>query len=364
MRDVKATTPGNAEVIAGLQVALDRAKSGIARACALVFCEHQGADVMYMGDVDARAQIMYGCNLLNHLILTGTSNHVNHAQGSDKGPPANLWKYDLTCDPMCFDFLPWLVTAEMARRQEQAPGPLKLAFVRNPNALMKIDDSKWQFFHNVMRPILKMFNAVESEEAVHGRHAPFVGLRTIADRYNRGEMVPQIEVPAIAMGSMQAYLKGRKPVTITLRELPNRYEQRNSDVEEWLKFARWLTRKGEDVIILRDTVVAGEALDGFETFPEASRDIVTRAALYESAKCNTFVANGPWGLANYSKVPWLLFAIVDNNQPDGFNRPEYWDMFMGLNEQHQLPWATDKQKIIFARDKFDNLRGAYEELRL
>ena len=361
MQDVIPPTPGNAEVIDAFEKALVRAKGGLARAAAIVFCEYQGADVMYAGDVDARAQVMYGCNLLNHLILTGTSNHVQHTGAN--APPANLWKYDLTTDPICFDFLPWLVTAEMTRRREQCIDPLKIAFVRNPNSLMQITDEKWAFFHNVMRPVLKLFNATEDEKACQGRHANFVGLRDISIAAKNGEPVPQMEIPKESDEAVKHFLRGSKPVTLTLREM-DRYAQRNSDIDEWMKFARWLEHKGEDVIIVRDTSKADEPIESYRTFPESSKNILTRAALYENAKCNCFVANGPFGLACYSQVPWLMWALVNDEQPDGFNRPDYWNKFMGLNEHMQLPWSSDKQKMVFKRDKFDNLRAAYEELAL
>jgi hypothetical protein len=362
MQDVEVKTPGNAEVIAGLEAALIRAKTGMARAAAIVFCEFQGADVMYMGDVQARAQVMYGCSLLNHLIITGTTNHLHHID-SLSAPAANLWKYDISSDPICFDFLPWLVTAEMVRRREGAPAPLKIAFCRNPNSLLKITDDRWAFFNNVMRPILPLFGAVEDQAAVNGRHADFVALREISAAFMRGETVPTVQVPEQTRRDMEGKLAGRRPVTLTIREKLE-YEQRNSNLDEWRKLAKWLTRRGEDVIVVRDTVKAHEPFDEFETCPEASIDVLKRAALYESAKCNFYVANGPWGLAQYSKVPWLMFVEVNNEQPDGFNQPEYWRLFMGVGKEKQIPWATPQQRIVYARDTFDNMRAAYEELHL
>jgi hypothetical protein len=363
MQDVEVKTPGNAEVIAGLEAALARAKTGVARAAAIVFCEYAGADVMYMGDVQARAQVLYGCTLLNHLIITGTSNHLHHTTGSPQNPAANLWKFDLTADPICFDFLPWLVSAEMTRRREGAPAPLRVAFVRNPNSLVTIEESKWKFFHNVIRPVLSLFGAVEDEAAAVGRHADFVAYKDISKWHQAGEEVPVITVPDMAKDKMDKRLKGRTPVTITLREM-DRYEQRNSDIDEWKRFARWLKARGEDVIVVRDTAKAGLPFDRFEICPEASEHIHARAALYAKAKCNLFVANGPWGLAEFSKVPWLMFCMVDEAQVEGFNRPDYWKTFMGMTETGQVPWATPQQRIVYKRDRFQHLCAGYEALQL
>ena len=158
-------------------------------------------------------------------------------------------------------------------------------------------------------------------------------------------------------------LDGRRPVTITLREGAG-FAHRNSDMEAWQKFGRWLSRKGESVIIVRDTINADKPLANFDICSDASLDLHKRAALYRHAKCNCFVTNGPWGLAYFTKVPWLTFASIDDEQPEHFNRPAWWNMFMGLTHEKQLPWATAQQRIIYKRDTFDNLRGAYEELGL
>src|SRR5262249_13756503 len=135
MRETEPVVPGNEQVVDGLQKALARAQTGIAKCVALIFCEHAGADVMYLGDVSARAQVVYGCELLNHLLATSSSMNVRRM---DETRSASLVKYALTADPICFDFLPWLVTADMRRRQEQQPGPLKVAFVRHPTSLAPV----------------------------------------------------------------------------------------------------------------------------------------------------------------------------------------------------------------------------------
>lgn len=360
MQEIEHKIPGNAEVIDGLEKALERAKSGLGRAVAIVFCEHGGADVMYLGDVHARAQVVYGCNLMIQLLVSSTSMNVRPLVPTIG---ADFVKYDLSSDPICFDFIPWLVTAKMKMIQEGAPGPLKVAFIRNPTSLAPITDQKWTFFNKVIRPSLELFGAVEDAAAAEGRHEEFAGLRDIAAGFKTGVYVPKIEVPERALLAMAGILEGRRPVTITLRESPS-YMHRNSDTQEWRKLARWLEHRGESVIVVRDTAKATERWGNFDICPEASTDILMRAALYELAKCNLFVTNGPWGLAYFGTKPWLMFASIDDDQPEQFNRPAWWNMFMGLNSDKQIPWSSPQQRIVYKRDTFDNMRNAYEALQL
>lgn len=374
MREIDHPVPGNAEVVDGLIKAAERASGrkvivtderlstsgGLAKAVAMVFCEEGGADCMYLGDIQARAQVVYGCELMKHMLVTSTSMNVRPLTPTIT---ADFVKYDLTSDPICFDFVPWMVTAEMRRRQEGAPGPLKVAFVRHPGSLAPVTDQKWQFFLNVIRPSMELFGAVEDAAAANGRHEEYCGLREIALMHKGGIEVPKIKVPEPAMQAIRNRLGNRNPVTLTLREGPS-YQHRNSDVEEWDKLAQWFSREGEDVIVVRDTARASEPFGPFEICPEASQNLHMRAALYEQSKCNLFVTNGPWGLAYFGSKPWLTFATITDDQPEGFNRPEWWGRYMGLNEDKQLPWATPQQRIVYENDKFENMKAAYKALQI
>ena len=360
MQNISEPVPGNQQVIDGLLQAVERARNGMARCAAIIFCEHGGADVMYLGDVNARPQVVYGCTLLNQILVSSTSMNVRPMEETRS---ASLVKYDLSGDPICFDFLPWLVSAEIRRRIEGAPAPLKVAFVRHPTSLTSITDQKWKFLNNVMRPMLELFGAVESGDAANGRHEEFLGLKPISEAYLSGVPVPQMQVPAEAMTRMADALNGRKPVTITLRE-SGAFAHRNSDLGEWDKFATWLSRQGEDVVIVRDTAKATELFGNFDICPEASVDLHMRAALYKQAKCNCFVTNGPWGLAYFTEVPWLMLASIDDSQPEAFNRPKWWQDFMGLNGDRQLPWASPQQRIVYDKDSFEVMKKAWLDLKL
>ena len=152
-------------------------------------------------------------------------------------------------------------------------------------------------------------------------------------------------------------------MTITLREM-DRFVHRNSNIEAWCAFGRWLEARGEQVIFMRDTAKADEPLPGFKTFPAGSKNAFMRAALYEQAKCNMFVSNGPIGWSLFGSRPWLAFHTVADDEPSECNTPAWWARFQGIVPPEQYPWSGPQQRLVYADDSFENLCAAWEDLRL
>jgi len=360
MREVKREpVAGNNKVMEGLQRALTRAAKGNVRAVGIITVEHLGCESEYWGDENARGLIVFGCETLKHVIVSSTAKM--HPQECDY----QIAHYDIGLHPICYDVIPWLAQAEMARIKNGAPAPLTICFVRTTNSMVELSQDRMAFFEKVVRPALSLFGAIEDVRAAGGRYIDFVGLRDVADAASSGEQVPLIRPASAAIAAIkeQVIKDGPAPVTMTLRET-GYYEYRNSNLEEWLKFARWLRKEGERVIVVRDTAKTHEPLNGFQTCPLASFDLHARAALYTQSRCNLFVQNGPWALAQFSDRPWLCFATIAEDSPEECNRPDWWAKFMGLNSQRQIAWAQDNQCIVYARDTFENMRRAYKDLRL
>src|SRR5262249_23406099 len=109
-----------------------------------------------------------------------------------------------------------------------------------------------------------------------------------------------------------------------------------------------------------DTAKAKETLDDCITLPVASENLVMRAALYEVAKCNIFVSNGPAALCVMSDKPGLYFQNV-------YDKSNYFPEtskghlhFCGFEAGGQWPIKTG-QRIIWKPDHFDNIRDAWLE---
>src|SRR4029077_2544614 len=84
-----------------------------------------------------------------------------------------------------------------------------------------------------------------------------------------------------------------------------------------------------------------------------------RMSLYDGAKCNLFVANGPATLAWFSDAPWLMFGKPDPNDHYFPNTPDGWKNFTGLDVGEQFPWARPDQRIVWEADRLDVLKQAW-----
>jgi hypothetical protein len=341
---------GNAQVIALLERALTQARTRPVRACSLTMVEGISAAIMLTGDTTASAQLNLGLDMLKAVLMQRNVN-VYDAVQSDAAP-ANRVECDLASFPICFDFTCWLAACEMLRRKEGAPAPLDIVFKNAPR--YDPTGAKGRFIDNVFRPMLALFNARERpDDGTPCRHVDFQAMREVAALYREGIAVPRLTVSHPREGGY---------VTITLRETYH-HQDRNSDLIAWTAFARWLNTQHERVIVVRDTACADSPLDNLITFETASRDLAVRASLYENAKCNCFVSNGPWSLAAFSLRPWLCFIKLEEVEQVGVNTPGYWRDYMGVNAEGQLPWATLKQRFVYQPDTFENLKSAYGALQ-
>jgi hypothetical protein len=237
-----------------------------------------------------------------------------------------------------FEFLIWLAEAEMTRVRMGAPAPLRVSFA---NTIA----TDW--LERVWRPLLPMLGAVEDPAITADDTTPFLSFdhmfNAMVGAAERGEPVPRLQAPEAARQTVRDMIGkcvGSAPVVITLREAA--YDMhRNSNLQEWLRFAAGLDA---GVIFVRDTAKAHEPLDGFTTYPHASTDVQIRMALYEQARMNFFVSNGPWMMAGLSAAPYRVFQT----QYAGCQGPQY-------------PWAGPDQRIVYALDRFENLTAAWRQ---
>ncbi len=267
--------------------------------------------------------------------------------------------YDLNLAPGSWDFIWSLMSIENVRR-DMGYSRVKVHFKSGsdkgfrPNEVIDLNHSqKSGMLNNVVRPMLKMFGMEEasevSESAIPFDYAPRHVVECFKETGKLARFYPSIMARKWALGLEQPY------VTITLREC-SYWPQRNSDIAEWIKFAKKLDRK---VIFVRDTANAYEPIDGFDISPSASKDVDYRLALYRRAEMNFGVNNGPCGFGwAASDIPYLTF----NTMPDSYvcNDPVWWRAHMGIDIGEQWPWHNPaKQRMIWAKDTSDNIAAAW-----
>jgi hypothetical protein len=280
--------------------------------------------------------------------------------------PANLVIYNVPAGSICFDFLNWIIDAEMIRRMEGAPPPLKVHFWfgRNGKDGLYTERCK-QMFEHVVKPALELVGAIEHSDAEKGRYYITRHIREIVTQSREGVEIPKFKAPERSLKAMKKWLGGATPITITLREAAD-WEHRNSSLDAWIRFAKDLEAQGETVIFVRDTCKATEMLDGFRTCPDASLNLQSRCALYELAKANLFVANGPCELAKFGTKPYLVFTQIE---PEGSayqaNTASFWkrEALMDI-PQDQYPWAAPNQRVVYQKDTYENICAAWEEINV
>jgi hypothetical protein len=287
-------------------------------------------------------------------------------------------------DPPSHDFCVWLIIAELSRRFQRAPTPLKVKFGLIDGQLGTVDfgpyslrsgkaypcdvsPEYWRLMlANVMRPAIDMIGAAEEVPA----HAPFDGLAEwveydyhlwqLVDAAREGHAVPRWGPPQWAHDAVARMLGRIRPVVITLRETDVQPE-RNSNIGAWLRFAQDIQRT-HPVLVVRDTCKASEGFFGLPTCSLASLDAYARAALYQYALVNMMVHTGPNVWAIFSDAPYLLFKQLVPALPNwAHGQPQGWREQDHMVVGEQYPWASAVQRLTWSDDTYANLHAAFEQ---
>jgi hypothetical protein len=217
--------------------------------------------------------------------------------------------YDLSVSPPTYDFMSFIVCAEMARIKSGAdyidfvivPGP-RHGF-RDDNLPPSIEERKLMLQRIIMPmpwllPSCSSVTIIERgkifredgpifPDGYHPRINPvsYYGLQRMMEAFS-ADCFP-LTLPAESIKGL---------VTITLRECEY-WPERNSKISAWMDIADWIKERGLKPIFIRDTAKAGRNIPGFDCDHDASVDLRRRAYLYASANLNLGVNNGPMWLA-------------------------------------------------------------------
>ena len=292
----------------------------------------------------------------------------SHPPAERLDAPANYVFYNRLKMPLTWDFWALLLQSTMNMKREGVSGPLHVGWFPDPAEGIWLP-MQIQSFNNLMRESLQLVGAVEDQQALEngrnmGEHENACSYAPIIQGFERGEPLPKVTAPDPALKAMREVLKtefGQKPVTITLRE-SHQHPFRNSNLPEWCKLADWLEGQGEKVVFVRDTAKMDEGLAGYTTCKAASEHVLARCALYQEAKCNWFVSNGPSMLGAFLETPWFLVNKLTEQRKDfRANTANGWRIAAGLEDGGQWPWAKPNQRIIYELDKFEPMRDAWQE---
>lgn len=349
---------GNEVVVEQLEKMLKLANEGKMSYCAIAMLAH-GVPVQYVvqhfGDTWLQPHM---AGVLKEL-AADVDKHVAQRTLPEPTEPADYVTYNVPAGSLSYDFLIWLINAEMTRVREKGMAPLKVKFWHGHDHNPQLDEQRARMYFNVVKPSLKLIGAVETKQ-MGGRFEPVYTPKPFLEYFKKGETIPKFRAPDNERKQMLGFADC---VTITLREATH-WPHRNSNLEEWLAFASYLQKRGHRVVFVRDFEKATETLDPFEISPDASRDILIRTALYGVAKANLFVSNGPATLAVFGDRPWLQFVQLEADGHTYYaNTPAFWLKFHGLKVGEQYPWSTKQQRLVWnKKDNFENLVEEWESL--
>ena len=302
--------------------------------------------------------------------------------------------YDLQRSPTNFNFVEFLVLAELERQKADCdslhvvivPGPADGFRARREH--YDIESKRWRL-QNILVPSCALIPSCRgvtvctSREEAHAFEVTLVkhvfpkaytvrfpqyccGLSRITEALSQGAVLPSIQPSSQALrfakNWIEVHAAGRKVITITLREAS--YEQcRNSNLEDWGMFARRLDPTVYCPVVLRDTEVAlnslPSSLEGLLIFPEAVWNIELRAALYELSYLNMLGPTGPGTLCCLNqRVRYLQFKLIT---PECYTESYYHEV-CGLKKGDQLQPTNPFQKWVWEDDRLDVIEAAFREM--
>ena len=303
--------------------------------------------------------------------------------------------YDLEVSPISFDFSVFLILAELARNRSKTK-KLKVVIVPGSNTGFRCDDAAYDSdnklwrLHNILLPATSLLNsnvtvdictnreyAAQVEERHEGPIFPegysvanpisefFLSYVVAASTV--GETIPSFHAPPQARKYIQQWLneriKGRKPVTITLREADYN-ENQNSNTDAWLEFAGSLDLEEFYPVFIRDTDKAFNAqdprFDRFAVCIPAAINLQLRMALYELSWLNMLVPNGPGELCRHSAaVRYLYFKIINEG---GNTTSKLLIASQGIEINGQLPYATKYQRLVWEHDDINVIHREFNSM--
>lgn len=298
--------------------------------------------------------------------------HIAKKMGTDPVEDGVLtMMYDLASSPVGFNFLEWLLTADILKTQCGAER-LRVVFAPGPNEGFRRDtlpeslSLRRQMYENVVKPAMKLIGAEDGGIGCFGGTAIYTPAGSVRKVRDEGAEIPRFKASAEAKAWARAWLAERglrAPIVVTLREAEH-WPEANSDRFAWLEFATWARKHhGEDVVFVRDTRFADETLPGAITCPEASLDLDKRCALYEVARLNMLKCNGPYILASCVEgdVPLLIFGVLDEGHIT--LTPANWKRLAALDVGDQFPWYTARQRLVWeGADTLPDLIREYERI--
>lgn len=286
--------------------------------------------------------------------------------------------YDLDVGPVSYDFVVFLIKAELQRQRVGAdklhviivPG-IGPGGMRDKSRFYDEHEAKWRLWNicipacaligatvtlatgwdqaERMASMLHEFNWPSGWSNQTLRDRPHL-IGGVIDAAKAGVRIPVLRASEHALRVVKKLFAGRQVVTMTRR---NTYlNARNTEPNHWRNAQQCITEKGFAVLDVRDV---STALANGGGFAELSIDL--RMAVYQEATLNLIANCGPSSLCWFSNKPYRMFdaGVGDTEQ-------EWRGLFceQGLPWGATWPWATPQQRIVYERSTSEVIIREFE----
>ncbi len=269
--------------------------------------------------------------------------------------------YDLSVSPPTYEFISFLSEAEKSRIEQGfdqidvvfQPGPM-FGF-RDDQLPPSIEDREAMLSRICVSacrllPSVRNVTVLKDRQEINGTVFPEgYSEKTPVSQY--GPKYQKNSIPCLTATSYAKRLvasRFKRPfITITIREA-DYWPERNSQLREWMKVARWIRCEGIEVIFIPDT--NGTPIHEFHCFLEAAWDIDLRLAAYEKALMNLTVSHGPATLLYTSHATYRVFnPVVSTCQSSS----QAFLTAHGIERDTQFP---GNGKLIWEADTYDVIK--------
>lgn len=204
--------------------------------------------------------------------------------------------------------------------------------------------------------LIKNKNISKLSNPFKGLERKFIKEEIFFRFYQKKKYIPKFKANETSINFFKnkiKYNKTKRFISITLRKSTFN-KQYNSNEESWIKIAYQLKNSGYEVILIRDFEQYFEENNkSFNYYDEAIFDPQIRLSIYELCELNLGVSNGPFNsFIFFSDSNFICFKGNAIKETDFVRRYGVSDK----NIDFQLPFFTDKQKIVYEEDHYEIIK--------